>query len=47
MCRQWPLASLTEGRLDFDGKTFNDLGDCPRKPDVDIRVDFAEGAGRW
>jgi hypothetical protein len=45
MRRIWPLAILTEGRLDFDQMSFNDPPDCGQDPKVDIRVDFKDGEG--
>jgi hypothetical protein len=47
MRKNWPLASLTSGRLDFDPVTFNSLPICTTVPTTDIRVDFKPTDGYW
>jgi hypothetical protein len=47
MRRVWPLATLTEGRLDFDTASFDDPPDCGSNPKADMRVDFKDQDGYW
>ena len=47
MRRVWPLATLTEGRLDFDTATFDSMPDCEPSPKADVRVDFKDKDGYW
>ena len=45
--KMWPLATLTDGRLDFDAASFQKALDCDDNPNEDIRVDFKDKDGYW
>src|SRR6267143_7739 len=47
MSSAWPIADLSEGRLDFDPASYETQPDCGTKPSSDIRVDFQERNGHW
>lgn len=47
MRRVWPIAQLSEGRLEFDTASFNAAADCTAEPTQDIRVAFEAGEGYW
>jgi hypothetical protein len=48
MRAQWPIAELTDGRLDYDTTSFQQVPDCAQSAgNYSIRVDFAKGQGYW
>ena len=47
MRKMWPLAELTDRRLEFEQTTFDNPPTCAAQPQQDLRVDFKSGDGHW